>query len=175
MSSCERLPNGNTLICSSLQSRVFEVTPAGQKVWQATSGVVFNATYVERALWASATEVSAANGGTVAFDLIPGTSHAGRNYVLAGSMSGTSPGFSFGGADIPLNLDPYLFSAAGTSLLPDSIGVIGANGRATAAFALPPGLADHLAGTRLHHAFLVLDTSTLAVTRVSNPEPLLLR
>jgi hypothetical protein len=33
ISGAQRLPNGNTLICSGAQGRVFEVTPAGRIVW----------------------------------------------------------------------------------------------------------------------------------------------
>ena len=33
-SSAQRLPNGNTLICESAASRVFEVTPEGRIVWE---------------------------------------------------------------------------------------------------------------------------------------------
>ncbi|QDU86430.1 Arylsulfotransferase (ASST) [Planctomycetes bacterium Pla163] len=33
ISGAERLPNGNTLICSGAGGRVFEVTPAGETVW----------------------------------------------------------------------------------------------------------------------------------------------
>ncbi len=175
MSACERLPNGNTLITSSLQSRAFEVTPAGQVVWQKTTGVVFNVTHVKRSLWESATELSAANGGTVGFDLIPGTREAGRPYFLAGSMSGTSPGFQVGAVTVPLNPDAYLVNTLGTALLPGSVGIVGANGRATASFALPAGIANELAGTLLHHAFLVFDPSTVALTHASNASPLLLR
>jgi len=32
--SCQRLPNGNTLITESDRGRVFEVTPQGQIVWE---------------------------------------------------------------------------------------------------------------------------------------------
>lgn len=34
MGGCERLPNGNTLICESLKGRVFEVTHEGEMVWE---------------------------------------------------------------------------------------------------------------------------------------------
>jgi len=34
MGACQRLPNGNTLITESDKSRVFEVTPQGQVVWE---------------------------------------------------------------------------------------------------------------------------------------------
>jgi hypothetical protein len=32
--SCQRLPNGNTLICDSLNGYIFEVTKEGEKVWE---------------------------------------------------------------------------------------------------------------------------------------------
>jgi hypothetical protein len=34
ISGAQRLPNGNTLICSGIQGRFFEVTPAGKTVWE---------------------------------------------------------------------------------------------------------------------------------------------
>jgi hypothetical protein len=34
ISGCQRLPNGNTFICSGKQGRLFEVTPAGEIVWE---------------------------------------------------------------------------------------------------------------------------------------------
>ena len=34
VSGCQRLPNGNTFICSGKQGRLFEVTPAGSIVWE---------------------------------------------------------------------------------------------------------------------------------------------
>jgi len=33
-SGCQRLPNGNTLICESTKGRIFEVTPDGEVVWE---------------------------------------------------------------------------------------------------------------------------------------------
>lgn len=42
-SGVQRLPNGNTLICSSLTGNLFEVTPAGEIVWQYINPVVGNA------------------------------------------------------------------------------------------------------------------------------------
>jgi hypothetical protein len=37
ISGCQRLPNGNTLICEGPEGRVFEVTPAGELVWDWTN------------------------------------------------------------------------------------------------------------------------------------------
>ena len=34
ISGCQRLPNGNTFVCSGKQGRLFEVTPAGEIVWE---------------------------------------------------------------------------------------------------------------------------------------------
>ena len=34
ISGAQRLPNGNTLVCSGVQGRFFEVTPAGKTVWE---------------------------------------------------------------------------------------------------------------------------------------------
>jgi hypothetical protein len=34
ISGCQRLPNGNTFICSGQQGRLFEVTPEGRIVWE---------------------------------------------------------------------------------------------------------------------------------------------
>ena len=34
ISGANRLPNGNTLICSGVEGKFFEVTPKGEKVWQ---------------------------------------------------------------------------------------------------------------------------------------------
>ena len=34
ISGCQRLPNGNTLVCSGAQGRFFEVTSAGKIVWE---------------------------------------------------------------------------------------------------------------------------------------------
>ncbi len=54
ISGCQRLPNGDTLVCDGPQGRVFEVTPAGEIVWDywnpfggdlSTSGVSGNALF----------------------------------------------------------------------------------------------------------------------------------
>ena len=37
ISGCQRLLNGNTLICEGIWGRLFEVTPAGEIVWEYVS------------------------------------------------------------------------------------------------------------------------------------------
>lgn len=34
MGGCQRLPNGNTLVCQTISGRLFEITPAGETVWE---------------------------------------------------------------------------------------------------------------------------------------------
>ena len=44
VSNAERLPNGNTLICSGVRGRLFEVTTSGRIVWEYMSPFVGTAT-----------------------------------------------------------------------------------------------------------------------------------
>jgi len=39
ISGCQRLPNGNTLICAGVHGTLFEVTPAGETVWEYVNAV----------------------------------------------------------------------------------------------------------------------------------------
>jgi hypothetical protein len=39
VSGCQRLPNGNTLICAGVHGTLFEVTPSGETVWEYVSPV----------------------------------------------------------------------------------------------------------------------------------------
>jgi Arylsulfotransferase (ASST) len=172
MSSAERLPNGNTLICSALQARVFEVTPAGVVVWSKTLGpgvAIFQAHYVERTLWSSAPVLSAATGGVVAFDAIFGTPHAGHVYALLASMSGTSPGIGIGAVNLPLNYDvltTYSIDYANAGPLTQSFGVLNGNGRSKPSLTVPPNLGA--TGTA-HFACLIVDPVLLAVVATGNP------
>src|SRR5690606_34993311 len=173
MSSAQRLPNGNTLICPAGQSRVFEVTPAGRTVWEYAVGgeFVFHAHYYEHFLWADARSVSRTGGGQVTFDLIAGSEHAGSVYALLGSASGTAPGTAVGALHLPLSrvawqdhtgsIDPYACSG--------NIRGLDAFGRARPSFAPPAGVLPAAAiGLELHHAFLVADPVRAAITHASN-------
>ncbi|MEM7204002.1 MAG: aryl-sulfate sulfotransferase [Planctomycetota bacterium] len=184
MSNAERLPNGNTLICSGRQRGwMFEVNPAKQIVWEyfntipSPTALVFQVSYVDRSLWA---DVAAANASTPVaqgFDLVAGTPHAGSAYVLLGSASGTTPVLPLGGgATLPLRWDAYTaftLTNAGGPALPEFVGVLDAQGRATANLRLPP--LPGLEGITFHHAFAVVDSVSLAVTSTSNPVPLTLQ
>ncbi len=176
MSSAERLPNGNTLICSSLQGRIFEVDDAGALLWEhaVPSGIQsasFHATYYERTLWADRDVVSAAAGGTITFDVVAGSRFAGDAYLLTGSLAGTSPGFSLHGFHVPLNPDAYFRYTLGAPAGPyhtDIVGNLDASGAARITFDIPPGLAP--AGLTLDHVVLAAHPTRLRLRGVSNVE-----
>ena len=60
ISGAHRLPNGNTLICAGVRGTFFEVTPAGETVWEYVNPVVHN--------------------GILAQGELPGLDHRGHNW-----------------------------------------------------------------------------------------------
>ncbi|MCA8976585.1 MAG: aryl-sulfate sulfotransferase [Planctomycetes bacterium] len=172
ISSTERLPNGNTLICSGLQNYLIEVTPAGQIAWtyhDPISPWIFQASWVDRNLWGD-TELSA-SGGQLDFDHLVGSPYAGYIYLLLGSVSGTSPGTPIpGGLTVPLVAD-YLLAATATSysgIFVNTIGLLGPNGEASSSIVVPPGFVPpSMVGTHLDFAHVIFNSSLLPV-RVSN-------
>ncbi|MEM7201266.1 MAG: aryl-sulfate sulfotransferase [Planctomycetota bacterium] len=175
VSNAERLPNGNTLICSGQVGRFSEVDPSGVEVWShAAQQNVFHAHYVERSLWSDATSLNLGEGGSVQFDLVAGSPRAGETYLVLGSASGTSPGTTVGGLPLPLNPDSYfVLTATMPSVFPltETIGTLDGAGRASATFGLPPGL-SFLAGLHVDHAFLAFDLGSGTTTHASNAVPL---
>ncbi len=127
-------------------------------------------------LLADGPSVSLTLGGSQTLELGACLEHAGDLYVLAGSATGTRPGFAFAGFDVPLNLDAYFLHTLTQPGFPLTapIGVFDAFGRAHASFALPAGFEPTLAGLTLHHAYAVLDPATLALEAVSPAVPVAL-
>ncbi len=103
--------------------------------------------------------VVASTGGTQRLRLFAGPEHAGRSYLMLGSVSGTSPGVTLpGGIPLPLNWDAYTNLLLGDPLpvfLPGATGVLDDRGMAEAEFTLAPGTPLPFAFT-LHHAAVVL-------------------
>ena len=123
------------------------------------------------ALQADLSALSLAAGGTQQFNLRTCASLAGRPYLLLSTASGNSPGQLLDGQLLPLQVDPLLeASAALANQAPwtDSVGFLDANGFASARFSVPPGPWPGLAGTTLHHAFLVFDLAGPKVVLGSN-------
>jgi hypothetical protein len=173
MSSALRLPNGNTLICSGSQALWLEVTPAGDVVFSADLGNnTFHARYTERTLWADRETLSAAAGGTVAFELIAGTPEGGQSYWLLGSISGTTPGFTKNGIPVPLNWDAYTdltLDLANTPVLTDTFGSLDGLGKASASLNVGAGVLPPTAfGIVLSHAYVAFDPGTSKLSWASN-------
>jgi hypothetical protein len=176
MSSAERLPNGNTLICSSLQGRIFEITTGGTNVWEISTPTAFRSSYVSRTFWDETSEISQAGGGSAGWELMAGSSQAGQSYFVLGSISGTSPGFTKNGIPVPLNWDAYsdiTLELANTAVLSNTFGTLDANGRASASLNVTPGLLPATAiGAVLDHAFVAFNPGTSKVTFASNADGL---
>lgn len=119
---------------------------------------------------ASPASVSSA-GGTQSWALDAGVANANRFYILAGTLSGTRPGFTLGGWNVPLNQDSWFqvsLLAANGAVYTNSWGLLDANGKANASFNFPAGF-GWMNGALIHHAFVVLDMATVQPIYVSNP------
>jgi hypothetical protein len=89
-------------------------------------------------------------------------------------MTGTSPGFAFGGTPVPLNPDAYFLYTLNHPSAPPlgaSLGFLDAGGKASVTFSIPPGFEATLAGLTLHHAYAVLDGAALQLEAVSAAAP----
>ena len=87
--------------------------------------------------------VPAQTGGTVNFKLQAGAGNAGRNYIMLGSVTGTSPGFPLPGglAVMPLNWDPFtdlVLAFLNTPIFSSFLGGLDATGAAAAQLNAPP-------------------------------------
>ena len=109
---------------------------------------------------------SAAAGGTVNLATSVDPMYAGMTFAVAGSLSGTSPGISFGAVTVPLVWDPYFDLTIMNFNIPpfsNTWGMLDANGQTTSQINLPPGLATVFVGQTAHHAAAVLDSSLTLV------------
>jgi hypothetical protein len=177
VSNAQRLPNGNTLICSGWQWWLFEVTPSGQKVWEHYSTDplprMYHAHFEDRTLWAGRQEFSTAAGGNVTLNFVGGTDFANHLYVVLGTASGHDLGFVVHGVQVPLNVDFYLLHLLANPNGPPisgSLGTLDAFGRARATFSVPPNFLPP--GLHLGHAVVVVDPATLRAVFASNRVPL---
>ena len=118
------------------------------------------------------TPLSVSKGGYQSMQLDAGPTHAGAFCLMVGSLSGTSPGLQIGGFHLPLNPDAYFAFTQhlpGRALMPGSLGVLDAQGRAHARLVVPPRIVTaSLAGHHIHHAFVVFDPKTFAIRLASN-------
>ena len=116
-------------------------------------------------------QLSLSSGGTANFVLDAGVTHANRLHLMLGSVTGTAPATVVGGLSVPLALDAYTNFTLAQPLTPPLVGGFGtldALGQGAASFVLPAGTAPTLAGTTVHHAYvLVLPTLDFSSNAVS--------
>jgi hypothetical protein len=162
--SAERLPNGNTLVCSGGQGALLEADSAGNVVWLfAPPGLtlpIFQCQYVESTLWTKDSVLPAAAGGTVRIDQLGGAAIGNDIHFLLGSASGTTPGFQVQGVQVPLNIDylfTYMVQNADAGMLQNTLGIADGFGMAQSQIVVPPGLIPPaLVGFQLDFASLAV-------------------
>ncbi|QDU83965.1 hypothetical protein Pla163_10660 [Planctomycetes bacterium Pla163] len=108
-------------------------------------------------------KISLSAGGSQTFTLDAGPEHGGEGYLLLGSTNGTIPGIPIGPVVLPLNYELGYFlltiQSPNSPLLSNSLGLLDAEGRATASFNIEPASNPSLAGWRAHHAYFTIDPS----------------
>lgn len=112
--------------------------------------------------------LSGNNGGSIVFDLMAGTANMGRNYLLVGSLSGTSPGTLLPGglATIPLNRDwltDLMLKNLNNAVFQNFRGALDSSGNGTATLNAPP--VPGWVGREIHFAYALADPWDFA----SNP------
>lgn len=120
-------------------------------------------------LGADRSSVSIASGGTQNFTLCAGAANGGDLAYMAGTTSGTVPGLPLGAVTLPLNLDSYFLFTISPNSVMYFFGALNPQGKAFTDFVLPPGTT--LSPFTAHHAYVVIDIPTLAVTFASNATP----
>jgi hypothetical protein len=110
-------------------------------------------------LTADTTELSAALGGTVGFELDVEERPHGVYWIL-GTLSGTDPGIHLGSLFIPLNPDRLtirtLVLAGRPDILPGTFGFLDDDGHADAAFIAQPRMLLDLVGLRMDWAAMIV-------------------
>ncbi|TAJ09276.1 MAG: hypothetical protein EPO68_15390, partial [Planctomycetota bacterium] len=120
-------------------------------------------------LGTNAYQISVSTGGVQQFYLFAGPTYALHPYLLMGSVSGTSPGFTLDSLLVPLNLDSYstfTFSNPNKPPLSNNFSVINLFGFASASLTIPAGTT--LVGLTASHAYVVIEPSPLSVVFASN-------
>lgn len=98
-------------------------------------------------------------GGTINMALNPGPAHAGKDYWIWMSISGTCPGFEFSGINVPLNQDILFQMGLMYPQFPGTIGIMGkldGNGLASASFNLPTDRPNHLKDIPINFVYVLL-------------------
>jgi len=138
---------GGILLAGSTQSSGYPAAPSAfdrsyDGGWDAVVSR-FDALLTADTLTSDSAVLSAGAGGPVGLTLVAGSGNAGRDYLVCGSMSGTSPGTTLpgGAVVIPINRDPvtdYIYRNLGSPMFVDFQGVLDASGSGAAQLVAPP-------------------------------------
>jgi hypothetical protein len=123
--------------------------------------------------------VSVTGGGSQVLTMDVGLGFAGKSYIIIGSASGTTPGITYVGINVPLNFDGYFnftFLNPNSPILNGSGGVLNSLGQTTAVFTLPPLSDPALIGLTVNHAGTVLDLvgGSPSLVHATNAAPVML-
>lgn len=94
----------------------------------------------------------------------------GMVYYTIGSVSGRSPGIRVGSVTIPLKADFYtdVLLTSPNTFVQNGFGLVPHDGRIHLSFGLAAGFSPSLAGLRIDHAMLVIDTNKLSFEHATN-------
>jgi hypothetical protein len=157
-----------TLAATNLFANVIRQGETGTPFWHVDpcgAGSIQNLVIDVKAIKPSAPQVSVSAHQQQVLRLNAGPNNAGRQYMVLGSLSGTTPGTTVNGIHVPLNVDAYFnFTQTNpnSAILVSSMGTLDATGRAAAAF--KPDAT--FVGTTANHAFILLSPTNF----VSEPE-----
>ena len=150
-------------------------TDDGGSTWNinANAGLAFELYgELDLPLAAGTSGISMSAGGSQALTLDAGIQRAGDLYLVLGSLSGITPGISFGNLHLNLNWDAYstyTYLNPNTAVLSSTFGSLDSLGKANASINLPAGLDPALVGMQAVHAFVAVDLNTLIPSLASNP------
>jgi hypothetical protein len=122
------------------------------------------------------TQIDVGAGGTLNMSL-SAPAFPGNFYLVLGTTGGTSPGFPFGGVQVPLNPSAYfnLTLALSATFLQNQLNVLDGAGNGSASFTIPPGLDPMFAGITVSHAYVVFTPAQPGILQAaSNPVDVLL-
>lgn len=108
------------------------------------------------------------------YTLRAGAEHAGKPYLMVGSITGTSPGLFLGSFTLPLNYDFYfdLLASNPNTIVSGSLGMLDGSGNATASFVYANSMTNAMAGLVFHHAYVVFGAGFTSFDAASNAVPL---
>lgn len=152
---------------------MFEAAPAGGGLWGTIGSASKILFFLGPRMTGDVSSVPLSAGGTQVLDLSAGpTVGPGLLYLVAGSMTGSAPGFSLGGVHVPLVIDAYTMltvNSANQGPFVGTLGLLDGTGQGSASIAVPAGTAPSLAGATLHHAMILVNLAQGAVLSASNP------